>query len=66
VKVSTMEAAQLLGIDISTLRQLMRLGKIAAPPILFDRQSSAEGRMWSEADIEAARVVLKAGDSSSN
>jgi hypothetical protein len=59
VKISTKEAAELLGIDISELRRLMRTGKIKAPPILFDRQSNAEGRMWSEEDIAAARLALK-------
>jgi predicted site-specific integrase-resolvase len=65
VKISTKEAAELLGIEISELRRLMRTGKIKAPPILFDSKTNSEGRMWSEADIEAARLALK-GDSSNS
>jgi DNA-binding transcriptional MerR regulator len=65
VKISTKEAAELLGIDISALRLLMRQGKIAAPPILFDPKTNSEGRMWSEADIEAARSALKAASANS-
>ena len=58
-KVTTQEVADILGIHISDLRRMMRQGKIAAPPILFDPQTNSTGRMWSENDIEAARAALK-------
>ncbi|MFY9729984.1 MAG: hypothetical protein WB723_19215 [Candidatus Acidiferrales bacterium] len=57
-KITTQEAADILGIDISVLRLMMRQGKIAAPPILFDSKTNSTGRMWSEDDIERARVAL--------
>ena len=57
-KITTQEAADVLGIDISVLRLMMRQGKIAAPPILFDSKTNSTGRMWSEDDIERARVAL--------
>jgi len=44
---------------------MMRQGKIAAPPILFDSKTNSTGRMWSEDDIEAARAALKAESSDS-
>jgi hypothetical protein len=65
-KLSTSEAAKLLGIEVAELRRLMRTGKIKAPPILFDSRTNSEGRMWSEEDIAAARAVLKDGNTSSN
>jgi hypothetical protein len=58
-KVTTQEVADILGIDISVLRLMMRQGKIAAPPILFDPKTNSTGRMWSEDDVEAARAALK-------
>ena len=58
-KVTTQEVADILGIDISVLRLMMRQGKIAAPPILFDSKTNSTGRMWSEDDVEAARTALK-------
>jgi hypothetical protein len=58
-KVTTQEVADILGIHISDLRRMMRQGKIAAPPILFDPKTNSTGRMWSENDIEAARAALK-------
>jgi MerR HTH family regulatory protein len=57
-KITTQEAADILGIDISVLRLMMRQGKIAAPPILFNSKTNSTGRMWSEDDIERARVAL--------
>jgi hypothetical protein len=65
LKVTTQEAADILGIDISVLRLMMRQGKITAPPILFDPKTNSTGRMWSEDDIEAARVVLKSASADS-
>ena len=59
-KVTTQEVADILGIHISDLRRMMRQGKVAAPPILFDSKTNSTGRMWSEDDIEAARAALKA------
>jgi len=59
-KVTTQEVAHILGIHISDLRRMMRQGKVAAPPILFDSKTNSTGRMWSEDDIEAARAALKA------
>ena len=64
-KVTTQEVADILGIHISDLRRMMRQGKIAAPPILFDSKTNSTGRMWSEADIEAARAALKAASTNS-
>jgi hypothetical protein len=64
-KVTTQEVADILGIHISDLRRMMRQGKIAAPPILFDPKTNSTGRMWSEADIEAARAALKAASTNS-
>jgi hypothetical protein len=64
-KVTTQEVADILGIDISVLRLMMRQGKIAAPPILFDSKTNSTGRMWSEDDVEAARVALKAASADS-
>jgi len=64
-KITTQEVADILGIDISALRRMMRQGKIAAPPILFDSKTNSTGRMWSEDDIEAARVALKAASANS-
>jgi hypothetical protein len=59
-RITTQEVADILGIDISVLRLMMRQGKIAAPPILFDSKTNSTGRMWSEDDIEAVRTALKA------
>jgi len=64
-KITTQEVADILGIDISALRRMMRQGKIAAPPILFDSKTNSTGRMWSEDDIEAARVALKGASANS-
>jgi hypothetical protein len=64
-KVTTQEVADILGIHISDLRRMMRQGKIAAPPTLFDSKTNSTGRMWSEADIEAARAALKAASTNS-
>jgi hypothetical protein len=64
-KKTTQEVADILGIDISALRRMMRQGKIAAPPILFDSKTNSTGRMWSEDDIEAARVALKGASANS-
>jgi Helix-turn-helix domain len=50
-KKTTQEVADILGIDISALRRMMRQGKIAAPPILFEPKTNSTGRMWSEDDI---------------
>jgi len=41
---------------------MMRKGKIAVPPILFDPKTNSTGRMWSEDDIEAVRAALKAAN----
>jgi hypothetical protein len=57
-KVTTQEVADILGIHISDLRRMMRQGKIAAPPIVFDAKTNSTGRMWSEDDIERARIAL--------
>jgi hypothetical protein len=46
-------------------RTATRLGKIAAPPILFDSKTNSTGRMWSEDDVEAARAALKAASANS-
>jgi hypothetical protein len=64
-KVTTQEVADILGFDISVLRLMMRQGKIAAPPILFDSKTNSTGRMWSEDDVEAARAALKAASADS-
>ena len=61
-KVTTQEVADILGIHISDLRRMMRKGKIAVPPILFDPKTNSTGRMWSEDDIEAVRAALKAAN----
>ena len=58
-KVTTQEVAKLLGIDLVTLRLLMRKGKIKAPAVAFDSKTNSIGRMWSEDDIEQARKVLQ-------
>jgi predicted site-specific integrase-resolvase len=58
-RINTREAAKLLGIDLTTLRWLMREGKIKPPPIVFDSKTNSIGRMWSEDDIEQARKVLQ-------
>jgi predicted site-specific integrase-resolvase len=58
-RITTQEVAKLLGIDLTTLRLLMREGKIKAPPISFDSKSNSIGRMWSEDDVEQARKVLE-------
>jgi len=65
LKITTREVADILGIGISDLRRMMRQGKIAAPPILFDSKTNSTGRMWSEDDIEAARAALKAASTNS-
>jgi hypothetical protein len=59
MRVNTQEAAKLLGIELTTLRLLMRKGKIKAPPIAFDCKRNSTGRMWSEDDIEQARKALE-------
>jgi DNA-binding transcriptional MerR regulator len=59
VRISTREVAKLLGIDLTTLRLLMREGKIKPPPFVFDSTTHSTGRMWSEDDIEQARKVLQ-------
>ena len=64
-KITTQEVADILGIKVSVLRRMMREGKIAAPPILFDPKTSSTGRMWSEDDVEAARAALKAASTNS-
>jgi hypothetical protein len=64
-KVTTQQVADILGIHISDLRRMMRQGKIAAPPIVFDSKTNSTGRMWSEDDIEAARAALKAASTNS-
>ncbi len=58
-RITTQEVAKLLGIDLTTLRLLMRKGKIKPPPIAFDSKNNSIGRMWSEDDIEQARKVLE-------
>ena len=58
-KITTREVADILGIHISDLRRMMRQGKIAAPPSLFDPDTNSTGRMWSEDDIEAVRTALR-------
>ena len=58
-KVTTQEVADILGIHISDLRRMMRQGKIAAPPVVFDSKTNSTGRMWSEDDIEAVRTALR-------
>jgi hypothetical protein len=58
MRINTQEAAKVLGIKPTMLRLLMRQGKIKAPPIVFDSETSSTGRMWSEDDIEQARKVL--------
>ena len=58
-RITTQEVAKLLGIDLTTLRLLMRKGKIKAPPVAFDSKTNSIGRMWSEDDIEQARKVLQ-------
>ena len=64
-KITTQEVADILGIKVSVLRRMMREGKIAAPPILFDPKTNSTVRMWSEDDIEAVRAALNdpSGDS---
>jgi hypothetical protein len=57
-RMTTQEVADVLGIHISDLRRMMRQGKIAAPPIIFDSRTNSVGRMWSEGDIERARIAL--------
>jgi DNA-directed RNA polymerase specialized sigma subunit len=64
-KKTTQEVADILGIDISALRRMMRQGKIAAPPILFDSKTNSTDRMWSEDDIEAVRTALKTASADS-
>jgi DNA-binding transcriptional MerR regulator len=59
VRISTREVAKLLGIELATLRLLMREGKIKAPPFVFDSTTHSTGRTWSEDDIERARKVLQ-------
>jgi hypothetical protein len=39
-KVTTQEVSDILSIHISDLRRMMRQGKIAAPPIVFDPKAS--------------------------
>jgi DNA-binding transcriptional MerR regulator len=58
-RITTQEVAELLGIDVGTLRRLMRKGTIKAPPIIFDRRTNSTGRMWSEDDVQLARAALK-------
>jgi predicted site-specific integrase-resolvase len=58
-KITTQEVAELLGIDIGTLRRLMRRGTIKAPPIIFDHRIKSKGRMWSDNDVQRARTALK-------
>ena len=50
-RITTREVAELLGIDLTTLRRLMRKGTITAPPIIFDPRTNSTGRMWSEDDV---------------
>jgi len=64
-KVTTQEVADILGIHISDLRQMMRQGKIAAPPVVFDSKINSTGRMWSKDDIEAVRTALKTASADS-
>ena len=64
-KITTQEVADILGITVSVLRRMMREGKIAAPPILFDPKTNSTGRMWSEDDVEAARTALKTASADS-
>jgi len=59
MKFHTQEVAQLLRIELSSLRLLLRQRKIKSPPILFDPRTKSAVRMWSEADIEHARKVLQ-------
>ena len=59
MRINTQDAAKILGIKLTTLRLLMRQGKIKAPPIVFDSETNSTGRMWSEDDIEQARKVLE-------
>jgi len=64
-KITTQEVADILGIEVSVLRRMMREGKIAAPPILFDPKTNSTRRMWSEDDVEAARTALKTASADS-
>lgn len=57
-RITTQEVAELLGTDLTTLRRLMRNGKITAPPIVFDARTKSTGRMWSEDDVQRARTAL--------
>jgi len=58
-RITTQEVAELLGIDLTTLRRLMRKGTITAPPIIFDPRTNSTGRMWSEDDVQRARSALQ-------
>jgi hypothetical protein len=58
-RITTQEVAELLGIDMGTLRRLMRKGTIKAPPIIFDFRTNSTGRTWSDDDIQRARTALK-------
>jgi hypothetical protein len=58
-RITTQEVAELLGIDVATLRRLMRKGTITARPIIFDRRTNSTCRMWSEGDVRRARTALK-------
>ena len=58
-RITTQEVAKLLGIEPTTLRLLMRKGKIKPPAIAFDSETNSIGRMWSDDDIEQARKVLQ-------
>lgn len=53
-RVTSGQAARALGTTRWTLRDLIRDGKIAAPPLLHARL-----RTWSPAEIEAVRVILE-------
>jgi hypothetical protein len=64
-KATTQEVADILGIHISDLRRMMRQGKIAAPPIIFDSRTNSVGRMWSEDEVEAACTALKTASADS-
>jgi excisionase family DNA binding protein len=58
-KYSTTEVAKMLGIHQPNLQRSIRQGRISAPPVV--RVGRMRIRLWTKAEVEAARRELRKG-----
>ena len=57
-KLTTQEVAEILGINISDFRRMIGKEKSRRQPYFFDSSTNSVGWMWSEGDIEQARIAM--------